>query len=270
MCMVDKTLPISLVIITYNEEKNIRRCLESAFGMVSEIVIVDSGSTDGTTRIASDYNAHVYHNPWPGHVAQKNIALSKCTQRWALSLDADEAMSIALRFSIENLFRRGEPDRSGYWINRKNFYLGEWIEHAWYPEWRLRMVKTNKALWVGSDPHDRLSVSGPTAKLTGDILHYSYADLQDHISRTISYGRIGAHTLVSRGQDFKWYKLVFSPLIRFAKSLILKQAWRDGWRGWIIAYSSLIACFVKYALVFEAKLNRESKADEEAEWKAPK
>ena len=117
------------------------------------------------------------------------------------------------------------------------------------------MVKKEGALWEGADPHDKLSVNGSTGRLAGDILHYSYVDLQDHIDRTINYGRIGARTLIQRGEKFKWYQLVFSPWMRFAKTMILKHAWRDGWRGWIIAYSSLLTCFTKYAFAYEEALN---------------
>lgn len=260
--MVDKPLPLSLAVITFNEEKNLNRCLESAKGLVSEIVIVDSGSTDKTLQIAKENNALVYQNAWPGHVAQKNIALGKCTQPWVISLDADEAISKILRRSVINLFVQGEPDKDGYWVNRKNYYLGAWIEHAWFPEWRLRIAKREVACWEGGDPHDKLSVSGLTGKLSGDILHFSYVDFQDHINRTINYSKIGAQTMINRGKKFKWYKLVFSPWIRFYKSLIFKQAWRDGLRGWIIAYSSLLTCFAKYAFLLEAKLEKHMERDE--------
>ena len=114
----------------------------------------------------------------------------------------------------------------------------------------------------GADPHDKLSVVGPLGKLSGDILHYSYVDLQDHMDRTIKYAKIGAQTILKRGEKFRWYKLVFAPWIRFVKSMVFKHAWRDGWRGWIIAYSSLLTCFAKYSFVFEAKFNRDTKRNE--------
>ena len=147
--MTNGILPLSLAVITFNEEKNLYRCLESVKGLVSEIVVVDSGSTDTTIQIAEVFDAHVYQKTWLGHVAQKNIALSKCTQPWVISLDADEAISEDLRCSIVKIFDKGEPEKDGYWINRKNYYLGAWIEHAWFPEWRLRMVKRENALWKG-------------------------------------------------------------------------------------------------------------------------
>ncbi len=260
--MPEDPLPLSLAVITLNEGKNLERCLKSAAGLISEIVVVDSGSTDRTAEIAESFGARVYFNAWPGHVAQKNVALSYCTQPWVISLDADEAVSEDLQRSIRNLFESGEPECAGYWINRKTFYLGAWINHAWYPEWRLRLVRADAAKWVGTDPHDRLEVPGTAGKLQGDILHYSYADLQDHLKRTIDYGRIGARAEIKKGKGFRWYKLVLSPWGRFAKSIVFKQAWRDGWRGWIIAFSSFLTCFAKHAFIYEACLNQQIREDQ--------
>ena len=261
--MTEKLLPLALAVIALNEEENLARCLESSRALVSEIVLVDSGSTDRTTEIAERFGARVYYNPWPGHVAQKNVALSYCSQPWVISLDADEALSEDLRRSVRRLFEDGEPDREGYWMNRKTYYLDAWIDHAWYPEWRLRLARKDRAEWAGTNPHDKLEVKGGTGKLEGDILHYSYADLQDHLKRTIDYGRISALAMIEQGRRFRWYKLLFSPWGRFAKSIVFKQAWRDGWRGWIIAFSSLLTCFAKYAFLYEAELQRRRKGEEE-------
>jgi glycosyltransferase involved in cell wall biosynthesis len=247
-----KKSPISLAVITLNEEKNLHRCLKSVSKIAAEIVIVDSGSTDATVQIAQDYGAHVYYNPWPGHVAQKNYALSLCSQPWVLSLDADEALCADLGRAIQNLFVFEQPACSGYWLNRKTYYLGAWIEHAWYPEWRLRLVRRDVATWQGTNPHDKLVAQGPTSKLVaGNILHYSYADLNDHLQKTVNYARIGAEAAMEQGEHFHWAKLLLSPWGRFMKSLLFKQAWRDGWRGWIIAFSSLLTCFAKYAFMYE-------------------
>lgn len=254
--MTEKHPPLSLAIIALNEEKNLTRCLESARALVSEIVVVDSGSTDKTTAIAESFGAKVYFNPWPGHVAQKNFALSRCTQPWVLSLDADEALSNELCRSIEDLFASGKPECDGYWINRKTYYLGAWIQHAWYPEWRLRLVKRDGAVWGGTNPHDKLAIPSSAGKIQGDILHYSYVDLQDHLKRSIDYGRIGALAMIDEGRNFQWHKLLFSPWVRLIKSFVFKQAWRDGWRGWIIAFSSFLACFSKYAFIYEADLKK--------------
>jgi glycosyltransferase involved in cell wall biosynthesis len=252
--MTKKFLPLSLAVITLNEEKNLPRCLESAKDLVSEIVVIDSGSTDRTTEIAESFGAQVHFNPWPGHIAQKNVALSRCTQPWVISLDADEMISEELRQSVKNLFKLGEPSCAGYWINRKTYCLGAWIQHAWYPEWRIRLVKKDKAIWTGTNPHDKLETQGSVGKIQGDILHYSYVDLEDQFKRAIDYGRIGALAMMDKGKKFQWHNLLFSPWVRFIKSLVFKQAWRDGWRGWIIAFSSFLTCFIKYAFMYEATL----------------
>jgi glycosyltransferase involved in cell wall biosynthesis len=250
---VNDPLPISAVIITLNEEANLPRCLASLRGLVSDIVIVDSGSTDRTWEVAASEGARFEFQPWQGHVAQKNSALSRATRHWALCLDADEALSPELARAIRELFARGDPEFDGYRVNRLNFYLGDWIRHAWYPEWRLRLVRVGRGAWRGSDPHDRLDVSGPTGRLDGHLFHYSYAGLQDHFQRIVRYAQIAADARVRSGQPARWYHLVFSPWLAFLKSLIVKQSWRDGWRGWIIAFATLTKVFAKYAFVYERR-----------------
>ena len=244
-------LPLSVSIITLNEESNLDCCLQSVADLAAEIIIIDSGSTDQTAAIANRYGAFFHFNEWPGHVAQKNYALTRCTQPWVLSLDADEALDQTLQQAIQGKLAAGEPLADGYWVNRKTFYLNDWIRHAWYPEWRLRLVRKEIACWEGSDPHDHMKEPEKTGRLQGHLLHYSYKDLQDHLMTTIKYARIGAKADIEKGGGFKWHKLLFSPVFRFFRSLVIKQAWRDGWRGWIIAFSSMLSCFAKYAFIYE-------------------
>jgi glycosyltransferase involved in cell wall biosynthesis len=245
-------LPLSVSIITLNEQTNLRRCLESVRDLATETVVIDSGSTDGTGAVAQEYGARFEFAPWPGHVAQKNRALQRCSQPWVLCLDADEALSPELRESIRGLFVAGEPSGGGYWLNRRTFYLGEWIWHAWYPEWRLRLVRRDRATWAGLDPHDKLEVvGGATARLPGDLLHYSFRDLDDHLKRTIHYARIMAGSHASTGRRFHWHQLLLSPAVGFAKHLVLKQGWRDGWRGWLISGVCAVGVFAKYAYLLE-------------------
>lgn len=250
-------LPLSVAIITKNEEANLARCLESVSGLAQETVILDSGSTDGTEAIARRYGARFEVTDWPGHVRQKNRALSRCRSQWVLSLDADEALSDTLRAALLRLFEAGEPSADGYEVNRLNRYLGAWIRHAWYPEWRLRLVRREKAEWVGVDPHDYLQVRGRVERLQGDLLHYSYRDLEDHFQRTIMYARIGAEQQIKNGRPVRWHQLLLSPWVRLFRSLVVKQSWRDGWRGWIIAMSSMFSCFAKYAFMLERELRRQ-------------
>jgi len=244
-------LPLSAAIITLNEEANLPRCLASLRGLASETVVVDSGSTDRTAEIAREHGARFEVHPWRGHVAQKNRALGLASRPWVLCLDADEEVSPELAASIRELLAGGEPRLDGYAINRLNFYLGDWIRHAWYPEWRLRLVRAGRAEWRGTNPHDRLEAAGGTGRLGGHLHHYSYTNLADHFQRLVRYARVAADARATRGEPARWYHLVFSPGLAFLKSLILKQGWRDGWRGWVIAFATLTKVFMKYALLFE-------------------
>jgi glycosyltransferase involved in cell wall biosynthesis len=247
-------LPLSVAIITLNEERNLPRCLESVRGLAAEIVVIDSGSTDKTAAIARTGGATFEVQPWQGHIAQKNIALRRCSQTWVLCLDADEALSPELAASIRKAFASGEPKVDGFYVNRRTFYLGAWIWHAWYPEWRLRLIRQGRGEWRGLDPHDALEVTGSSTRLDGDLLHYSFRDLQDHLQRTIQYARIMAESKARQGQTFRWYELVFSPWYAFFKRLVLKQGWRDGWRGWVISFVSMFNSFAKAAFLLERRL----------------
>lgn len=256
-CLVQNRLPLSIAVITFNEERNLPRCLQSVRGMASEIIVVDSGSTDRTGEIAKSFGAQFTFQQWQGHVAQKNIALEKCSQPWVLCLDADEEVSPELAASMRAQLSSGEPGANGFEVNRRTFYLGKWIWHAWYPEWRVRLVKNKSSRWGGRDPHDALEVSGATGKLTGDLLHYSYKDLNEHLHKTLDYARLSAGELRRGGKVPRFRNLLFSPWMAFLKKLFFKQAWRDGWRGWLIAYSSFLGVFAKYAFMFEEKSKSE-------------
>jgi glycosyltransferase involved in cell wall biosynthesis len=228
---VSNRLPLSVAIITLNEEENLPRCLESVAPLAAEIVVIDSGSKDRTGEVARRFGAIFETHAWQGHVAQKNIALQKCNQPWVLCLDADEAL---------------------YYVNRFNFYLGRWIRHAWYPEWRLRLVQRTAARWGGLDPHDKLEVAGATRRLSGHLLHYPFCSVRDHLESELKYARIMAESYAKSGRVWRWYRAVFSPWLAFFKTLMLKSGWRDGWRGWVIASAKWLNTFAKYAFWLES------------------
>src|SRR5688572_32490824 len=133
--------------MTLNEEKNLPRCLESVRGLAAEIVVVDSGSTDRTCAVAESFGAHVLYHPWPGNIPQMQRTADAASQPWVLFLDADEALSPELALAIRKRFSQGTPAENGFWVNRRTWYLGDWVWHAWYPEWRLRLVKKEHARW---------------------------------------------------------------------------------------------------------------------------
>jgi glycosyltransferase involved in cell wall biosynthesis len=256
---VHNRLALSVAIITLNEEDNLPRCLESIRELAAEIIIIDSGSTDDTRAVAERFGVVFKVNPWPGYVAQKNVALEHCAQPWILFLDADEAVSPELAKNIRQLFASGEPREQGFSCNRLNFYLGRWIRHAWYPEWRLRLVRGNCARWVGLDVHEKLEVEGVTRRLAGDLLHYPFCSVLDHFQNTLKYARLAADSYEHTGQRCRWYQAVFSPWMAFLKVLVVKNGWRDGWRGWVIAGAKGFNVFAKYAFLLERRWSSSDK-----------
>ena len=252
------SLPLSVAVITLNEEQRLKECLESVRGLAREIVVVDSGSTDDTEKIARAFGSKFVVEPWAGHVAQKNKALQHTSMEWVLCLDADESLSPELAESIREALSQKSILANAFSLNRRSFYLGAWVRHAWYPEWRLRLVRKGQAQWVGRDPHDRLEAQGGVQRLDGDLYHYSYANLQDHLERTIRYARIASDALAKEGFQVRWHHLVFSPWAAFLKRLVVKAGWRDGWRGWIISFTAMLSVFGKYAFLIERRF-RQSK-----------
>lgn len=246
-------LPLSVALVTLNEESHLPRCLERIRPLAAEIVIVDSGSTDGTAEVARSYGARFEVLPWRGFIGQKQEAWRRCTQPWVLNLDADEVLTPELTASMQAAFADGDPRVDGFWLNRRTFYLGDWIWHAWYPDWILRLARREAAQWGGLDPHARLEVAGPTARLQGDLLHYSFKDLADHLHRTLRYARVMARSQAAGGRPFRWRRLWLSPGAALIKQLVFKQGFRDGWRGWLIAGVAAVGTFAKYAFLLEAE-----------------
>lgn len=259
-------LPLSVAVVTFNEEKNLPACLDSVASLAKEIVVVDSFSTDGTVECAKRYGARVEQRPWPGFISQKNFAFNLCTQEWILGIDADERLSPELQETLRQAIKQADASVAGFEINRKSYYMGRWIEHSWYPDWIVRVGRRGKVMWEGHDPHDRLSVTGQLRRLHGALYHFPYPTLQAHLERTIKYARCGAEYLAGKGVHARCYHLLFHPLGAFLKKIVFKGAWLDGLPGVIIAFSSLIGGFAKYAYLWEiqrTKANREDQKDSE-------
>jgi glycosyltransferase involved in cell wall biosynthesis len=248
-------LPLSVSIISFNEAANIGRTLDSIKPLASEIIVVDSHSTDNTREIAEKNGANVYAEDWKGHIRQKNSALEKCTQPWILCLDCDEVVSYELREAIVKAVREGV--RPGYRINRRTFYLGKLLQYAWQPDWKLRLVRKDaEPRWAGYDPHDRLQIAGQSGRLQGDLIHYSYADLSDHMQRLVTYAEITATSYHRNGKRFQWHHLLVNPLVAFIKKYILKRSFLDGSQGFIVSMSSFVYVFLKYLFLWEIDKKR--------------
>jgi glycosyltransferase involved in cell wall biosynthesis len=248
-------LPLSVVLISFNEEDNIGRTLESVSSIASEIIVVDSHSTDKTVEIAKQFGAKVYIEDWKGFTDQKNSALEKCTQSWVLSLDCDEVLNEELRQSIAGAVISGLFN--GYVLNRRSFYLGKFMRFSWQPDRKLRLVRASaNPRWDGGDLHESLHVDGQTGMLNGELEHYSYKDLQDHMSRVVKYARIGAENYKRKGHKKSFFKLVFNPPAAFIKKYFFKLGFLDGFRGLLVAFSSLFYVFLKYAFLWELENNK--------------
>ena len=248
---------LSVTIITLNEEQNIRDALESV-KWADEIVVVDSGSTDRTVDICKEYTDKVFYNKWPGYIAQKNLAIDKARHNWILSIDADERVTPELVSEIKEVLK--EPKADAYYVPRHVFYLGSWINHSgWYPDYKVRLFRRDKGRWGGIDPHDTVIVNGEINYLKGDLIHYSFRDISHHINTMNNFTTIASKEYIKLGKRFRFRDMLFRPLFMFFKSYILKQGFRDGLAGVIIAVTAGYHVFVKYAKLWE--LSRTQRRD---------
>ncbi len=241
---------ISATIITYNEEKNIKRCIES-LDFVDEIVVVDSLSSDNTSTIAKELGAKVIEQKFLGHIDQKQLAVENAKHDWILSLDADEEVSPELKASIVELIKK-PLEYDAYEMKRVSFHLGRWIRHGgWYPDKKIRLFNRQKAYWGGYNPHDKVIVNGKVGMLDGDLKHYVFTDLRHNIDTNNSYSSIMAEDLYKKGKKFSYLKLFFKPVGKFLEVYIYKRGFLDGTAGFIIAVGASYSMFLKFAKLWE-------------------
>ncbi len=237
---------VSAVVIAFNEERNLPRCLASLrLGeVVDEVVVVDSGSTDRTVELATAAGARVLHHDFEGHIEQKNWAQGQAHGSWILSLDADEALSDALQAAL--LAWRDVPDSAraqAYAVNRLTNYCGHWVRHSgWYPDRKVRLWRAGQGTWAGENPHDRLEAQGRVDRLKGDLLHYSYYTRQDHLNQIQFFSDIAAPA----ARVLSWPIILGKVAFQWGKNYLLRGGWRDGKAGWEIARWSAFATWEKY------------------------
>lgn len=240
-------IKLSVVIITFNEEVNIERCLLSVKNIADEVVVVDSFSTDTTQKICERHQVTFFTHAFEGHIEQKNYALTKAKFDYVLSLDADEALSSELETSILEIKNNWTGDT--YKMNRLTNYCGDWIKHgSWYPDTKLRLAKKNAVTWGGDNPHDRLIplTESKTSHLKGDILHYSYYSEAGHYLQQEKFSTIAAHALFQRGKKAPIYKLVLNPIASVIKDIVLRKGYLDGKPGFRVAQISALSVYWKY------------------------
>lgn len=253
-------LPLSVALISFNEEANLLRTLKSVADIASEIIVVDSHSTDRTVEIAKEYGAKVYIEDWKGFSAQKDSAMGKCTQPWVLVIDCDEVLSEELRTSLIAGVISNAYD--GYMINRRTFYAGKFLRFSWQPDSRLKLVrKSANPVRGGNDLHDVLEIKGRVGKLKGDLQHYSYKDIEDHFHRLTKYARTSADIYKKNGRKFSFFNLMLNPPAAFVKQYIFRLGLFDGFRGFLAAFSTFVYVFLKYAFLWEIENTAKKKSD---------
>lgn len=244
---------LSVVIITFNEEKNIARCLDSVKEVADDIVVVDSFSTDKTKEICLSKGARFVEHAFEGHIQQKNWAITQAQHPIVLSLDADEALDEKLKASI--LKAKANWQKDGYYMNRLTNYCGHWIKHCgWYPDKKLRLWDSRKGEWRGINPHDKYELfegDGRTGYLEGDILHYSFYSEEDHLKQIEYFTTISAKALFEKGKRPNFIKLYLSPFAKFMESYFLKAGFLDGKYGYMVCKNSAWATKLKYRKLLE-------------------
>lgn len=256
---MDTVNKISATVICFNEEDKIGLCLDSLQDVVDEIIVVDSFSTDRTKEICESYEkVKFYENPFKGHIEQKNFALTLCNHEYILSLDADEALSKELRQSLLEI--KNHLNFDAYKFNRLTNYNGFWVRHCgWYPDTKLRLIKKGSASWQGKNPHDILIPLKTDTKvgfLSGDLLHYSYDSITDHVDQTNRFTTIAAKAAFESGTRSSLFKIISRPILKFLKDYFLKGGILDGRYGLIICSINALSAFLKYSKIKELQDQR--------------
>ncbi|MFI4872355.1 MAG: glycosyltransferase family 2 protein [Phycisphaerales bacterium JB061] len=243
---------LSVSIVCKNSADTIGRTLESVRGLADEIVAVDSGSTDATLDMLQEAGARVIESPWLGYVKTKQLALEHCTGDWVLALDSDESPLPELKRCIEAaLDCPGE--HTGFMVNRKVFVDDTPLNHAWQPEWRLRLVRRGLYRWAGLDPHDHLQPIDPTEsihKLSGDLRHDSISTWDEFLAKQARHAETMARSMLAEGRKPSRLKLLTSPAGAFLKQLLLRQAFLDGMPGLRAAHATARATKLKHQALF--------------------
>jgi glycosyltransferase involved in cell wall biosynthesis len=241
---------ISSIVITFNEQERIQACLESVASFSDEIIVVDSHSTDATVDIARKFATRVIEHDWLGYGRQKQLALEAATRPWVFSIDADEVASPELQAEIRSL----PLDCDGYEVARPVWYLGRWIRHSgWYPGYVLRLFPKERGSFTGDAVHESVRVTGPTRRLRGDLLHYSYRDVAHHVAKMNEFTTLSAGQMYGEGRRAGLGSLVVRPWLEFHKVYLLKRGFLDGFPGLVVSILHAFYVFLKYAKLWELR-----------------
>lgn len=253
-----KSIKLSAVIITLNEEKNIERCLQSLQGMADEIVVVDSFSTDATESICKRYGVRFFQNKFEGHIQQQIFAKDLALNDYILTIDADEALSDTLRDSILKI--KSNWIAEAYTVNRLTNYCGQWIKYCgWYPDKKIRVWNRTIGKWGGENPHNNIQISEDYAvkQLEGDLLHYSFLSIKSHIQTLNNFSEIAAHEAIRKGKRASLLvHVILNPQFVFIKKYFLQLGFMDGYLGFVVCVNSAFANFCKYSKIYQMQKKR--------------
>jgi glycosyltransferase involved in cell wall biosynthesis len=252
---------ISAIVITKDEEANIGRCLAS-LSFAREIVVVDSGSTDRTEEICRrDPRVRWFREEWRGFGPQKNLALDRAEGPWIFSIDADEAATGELARSVEEAAAREDRAPAGYRVARRSFFGRKWIRHGgWYPDRSVRLWRKGEGRFNERSVHESVQLRGDAGTLAGDLLHYTYRDIEDYLQRMNRYSTLGAEEMAKSGRSAGNAGLLFRPAFTFLKMYVLKRGFLDGAAGFRLAALYAVYTFSKYAKLAEAREGRDGEA----------
>jgi glycosyltransferase involved in cell wall biosynthesis len=258
--MADK-IPISIYVLTFNNRRTIERCLKSLH-WADELVVVDSGSTDGTFEVCKRYTEKAYQVAWKGHRDQYQYAADLTTREWIMFVDADEEVPPELVEEIGGMLKDDAKGVDGFFVYRRTYYLGKWIRYGgWYPDGEIRLYRREKGRWEGG-LHAKIVVDGKVSVLKNKDLHYTYRDISDQIQTIDRYSNIAAQDMAESGKKFCLLKLLFHPPFRFIKEYLFKSGFRDGLPGLIITVSTMFYVFIKYAKLWEISISKKEREDD--------
>ena len=250
-------LPISITIIACNEEKRIGECLNSV-QWADDILVIDSGSTDKTVKVAEAHGARVIHNTWPGYGAQKQFATSQAKYDWILNLDADEYVTDDLAASIRSTFQNLPESIVAFECNFEHFLMGRWLKHGEaYPDPHIRLFNRKAGDWNTRPIHEHIEFSGPAAKLEGNIRHRTVESLAEYIEKINRYTDLQAEIIVESGKQVTFGQLFSRSLWRFLRGYILMLGFLDGIAGLTHSMTSTLTTFLKFAKAYERQNRKE-------------
>jgi glycosyltransferase involved in cell wall biosynthesis len=249
--------PLSVTVITLNEAAHIEACLASV-AWADDVLVVDSGSTDGTPDLARGRGARVIERGWPGYAEQKNFAAAEARHDWILSVDADERVTPELRAEIELAISR-EPREAGFRVPRVTWHLGRWIRTTdWYPDHQLRLYHRGRAAWTPRPVHESVAAtaSGGVGQLRGELQHFAYRDLSHHFATMDRYTTLAAKDLQARGRRAGILDLTIHPWAAFVRNYILRRGFLDGTAGFVVSVMNAYYVFLKFAKLWAADPSR--------------